>query len=80
MADEVDGLTDARDLVDQPVDVGLLGGVEAGRERRAEAGQRRREDVAPRRGAPQLVPQAMGVGNAVDQEGGHGPSLYRARP
>src|SRR5437764_1206034 len=56
VADQVDGLAHALDLRDEPVDVVLLGRLEARRQGDAEAGQARRHDVATREMRAELVP------------------------
>ena len=67
MTDEIDRLADRFDLRDQPVDVRLLGRVEAGRDRRRESGQRGRDDVGARQVRAHAVPQLRGVGDTVDE-------------
>src|SRR5207249_10944439 len=79
VADEVDDLARALDLVDQPVDVGFLRRLEAGRRGDAEAGKGRCQHVAARQTRPQLVPEAVRVRDAVDEEGGHPGRAYPAR-
>jgi hypothetical protein len=71
VADEVDRLVDALELADEPVDVGLLGGVEARRHRAAEAGKRGRHDVRALEVTTERVPEAMGVGHAMNEYGRH---------
>src|SRR5262245_49985175 len=68
---QVDRLTDALDLRRQPVDVRLLGGSEAGWHRTPEPRELRREDVASREVGAQLVPEPVGVGDAVHEDCGH---------
>src|SRR5438552_336637 len=80
VSDEVHRLADARDLVDEPVDVGFLHRTESGGRRHAEAGEVRREHVATREARAYLVPEVMRVRDAVDEEGGHAAALHRGRP
>ena len=79
MADEVDRLADALELADEPVDVRLLGRGEARRDRAAEARQRGRDDVAAREVGPELVPEAMRVGDAVDENDRHTAGVREGR-
>src|SRR6266436_4738920 len=71
VADEIDGRADALDLAREPVDVRLLARGEARRQGASEARQRRRDDVgAPETGAERR-PEAVRVGDTVDEEGRH---------
>ena len=76
VADEVDGPAavghDLLELADEPVDVLVLGGTEAGRPGHAEAGQGQGDRVVALEVATDAVPETGGLRDAVDEDGGHG--------
>ena len=71
VADDVDGPGLARQLAEQPVHVGFLGRVEALGRRAAESRQRQRDDVLPGETREESGPDAVRVGDSVDENGGH---------
>ncbi len=76
VSDQIHGLADPLQPLDEPVDVLLLGGAEAVRSRLAEPGQVPGLHVGPGQMTAYAVPHMVGVGNTVDQDRSHesGPS------
>jgi hypothetical protein len=76
---QIDGLADALELSDEPLDVRFFRRREARRHGATKAGKRRRQDVAAREEASELVPEAVRVGDAVDEYDGHAPVIVVRR-